>query len=141
LKASTDRRAKLERTFSRSKEIKMFKNRFVLIVALLSLMLVSLAVSGPISRSSDPASLNGFSRPVFVPETDNLSDYAQRHPELRVPAGKVDMTDYFARHPDLRGGFTANVDTAVERVSLDECFDVSLSEVAACRAASQAPIP
>jgi hypothetical protein len=44
LKASNDRRAKPVRTFLRSKEIKMFKNRLTLIAAVLLVLFVSLAV-------------------------------------------------------------------------------------------------
>jgi|SRR5690349_19341430 len=51
------------------------------------------------------------------------------------------LANYYQGHPQLRGGSTRTVETASEVAPIDECFDVSLSEVAACREASQAPAP
>ena len=53
----------------------------------------------------------------------------------------TDLAEYYQSHPELRGGLTRTVETASEVTPLDECFDVSLSEVAGCREASQAPSP
>ena len=51
------------------------------------------------------------------------------------------LAQYYQSHPELRDGLTRTVETASEVAPIDECFDVSLSEVAACREASQAPAP
>jgi hypothetical protein len=40
-----------------------------------------------------------------------------------------------------RGGAEESTDIALDRAPLDQCFDVSLSEVTACHEASQAPSP
>ena len=83
----------------------MFKNRFVLIVALLSVLMVTVAVSRSFSGATKPAGINEPESPVIVPVTgaDDFSDYYQRHRELRSAAGtSVDTTDYFFRHPELR---------------------------------------
>jgi hypothetical protein len=49
----------------------------------------------------------------------------------------TDLAEYYQRHPELRGGLIRAVETASEVAPIDECFDVSLSEVAACREANQ----
>jgi hypothetical protein len=78
LNASKDRRANFlqeerlhlrERKFSRSKEIKMFKNRFVLIPAALSMLMVTLAVSRPFSKPPKTVDLSLPPRPVILPVT------------------------------------------------------------------------
>ena len=51
----------------------------------------------------------------------------------------TDLAEYYQSHLELRGGLARTVETASEVAPIDECFDVSLSEVAACREASQAP--
>jgi len=48
-----------------------------------------------------------------------------------------DYLDYYQRHSELRELSDEDLTTT----PLDECFDVSLSEVAACREASQASAP
>ena len=53
----------------------------------------------------------------------------------------TDLAEDYQSHPELRGGLTRTVETASEVAPIDECFDVSLSEVVACREASQAPAP
>ena len=83
----------------------MFKNRFVLIVAVLSILMVTVAVSRSFSGNTKLDGINEPPRPVIVPMTgaDNFSDYYQRHPELRSAAEiAVDTTDYFFRHAELR---------------------------------------
>ena len=102
----------------------MFKNRFVLITIVLSILLVTVAVSSPLSSTSEFANLSWPPRPVNVPGTGNSQ-----------------FPDYFLRHTELRSGFTESIDIASDPAPLDECFDVSLSEVAACREASQSPSP
>lgn len=104
----------------------MFKNRFLIVLGLLSMLLVATAVSRPFLNVQESR------RPVMIPLTNadyfsdyfqrhterasNLqdmviprtsssesADYFQRHPELSAPAGiEVDITDYFVRHPELR---------------------------------------
>ena len=51
------------------------------------------------------------------------------------------LAHYYQSHPELRDGLTKTVETASEVAPIDECFDVSLSELAMCREASQAPAP
>lgn len=77
----------------------MFKNRFLIVLGLLSTLLVATAVSRPFLNVQESP------RSVMIPLTDAnyFSDYFQRHPELSTSAGTaVDMTDYFVRHPELR---------------------------------------
>ncbi len=52
----------------------MFKNRFVLILAALSVLLLTLAVSRPFSRPSKTVDLNQSPRPVVVPVTGPEAD-------------------------------------------------------------------
>jgi hypothetical protein len=73
------------------------------------------------------------------------SDFYQRHLEwagsIKNPVMSVtddsDYLDYYQRHSELRELSDEDLTTT----PLDECFDVSLSEVAACREASQASAP
>jgi hypothetical protein len=101
------------------KETKMRKNRFLLVLGVISLLLVTLAVSKPFSGAS-PERLNEATdfhqrhpdwtwkigdQEAVTPLAGDLafSDYYPRHPELRIPVEiVVDTTDYFIRHPDLR---------------------------------------
>jgi hypothetical protein len=105
----------------------MFKNRFILIVAVLSLLLVTLAVSRPFSKApaSDLEGANDFyqrhpdwnaeAASAVIPVTGAIdlsdyylrleamksadaSDYILRHPELRIVSTKADTSDYFLRH-------------------------------------------
>jgi hypothetical protein len=105
----------------------MFKNRFILVLGVLSLLLVTMAVSNPFSSAS-PASREGASdfyqrhpdwtwavndQSAIVPVTGDAAfpDYYQRHPELRIPVeASVDMTDYYFRHPELRTSTTKSID-------------------------------
>ena len=141
----------------------MFKNRFLLIVAVLSLLLVTMAVSRPFSNASTSADLSWPQRPVIIPVTgaNSLSDYHERHPDLSASAestansnddffqrypgqwvsraagvavpvtGSSAAPDYFQRHPALN---------ASANVPVDECVDVSMGELAACRRSVQTPI-
>ncbi|HEX6034601.1 MAG TPA: hypothetical protein VFY83_09220 [Anaerolineales bacterium] len=85
----------------------MFKNRFLLLLDVLSLLLVAMAVSRPFPKSPKSANLSWPPRPVIIPGTgvNDLSDYRERHPELRasvVPVtGNSEASDYFQRHPNL----------------------------------------
>jgi hypothetical protein len=95
-------------------ETKMFKNRFILVIGVLSLVLVTMAVSNPksnVSIAADQEASDFHQRhpdwqwaasdqKAIVPLTGEAAfpDYAQRHPELRVSlADAVDTTDYFIR--------------------------------------------
>jgi hypothetical protein len=57
------------------------------------------------------------------------------------------MSEYYQKFTETeaqnlqRGRAAESTDIALDRAPLDECFDVSLSEVAACREASQVPSP
>jgi hypothetical protein len=146
----------------------MFKTRFTLIAAMLAVLLVSLAFSSPIASDPEAVDTSWPSRPDYshLDEKPVLSvsneDYYQRHPELR-PAEEsavdttdyffrhlelqastsflADTSDYFVRHPELRSDLTASVETTSDGAPLDECFDVPVSELTACREASQSPSP
>ena len=52
----------------------MFKNRFALILAMLSMLLVTLAVSRPFSKPSKTVDLSQSPRPVVVPVTGPEAD-------------------------------------------------------------------
>ena len=70
----------------------MNKNRIILIVGLLSVLLVAMAVSRPFSDITTAMESNGLS-------ANKLSDYYQRQAELNasVSAG---TSDFFQRHPE-----------------------------------------
>ena len=98
----------------------MFKNRFILVLGVISLLSVTMAVSYPRSNASSAAEqVNRGSflqhpewrwrttnQNVVIPLTGNndaaFPDYYQRHPELTVPAILgLTASDYFQRHPEL----------------------------------------
>ncbi len=114
----------------------MFKNRFNLILGVILLMLATLAVSRPFSQAP-------------VPGAAAANDFYQRHPDWKIgiQAGVFSMTppleasDYFQRHPELSSGPKGSARGTSGRDPLDECFDVSLSDAAACRAASESTSP
>lgn len=74
------------------------------------------------------------------------SDYYLRHPELRISAALATYIagDFYLRHPE----WASNVQNATIPVTgisaagapLDECIDVSIGELAACRSAAQTPV-
>ena len=141
----------------------MFKNRFILITAVLFVLLVSIAISNPFSKPPTPTDLSWPPRPVIIPMTGanelsdyyqrhsersisagsavDVSDYYMRHPELRIPTESIDLSDYYQRHSELRDIAAESADAALSRPPHDECFDVSISEVADCREASQSTFP
>lgn len=97
----------------------MFKSRFILVLAVLSLVLTTMAVSNPFSGASpaiDQGATDFYQRHpdwtwaindqnAVIPVTGDSAfpDYHQRHPELSGPREiSVDTTDYFFRHPELR---------------------------------------
>ena len=88
----------------------MFKNRFILVLGVLSLLLVTMAVANPRTNASLAASdfhqrhpewqwVNGAQNAVIpVTGISAAPDYYQRHPELRISlADALDTTDYFMR--------------------------------------------
>ena len=96
----------------------MFKNRFLLVLGVISLLSVTMAISYPRSNSSstaDQAASDFYQRHpdwtwaindqnAVIPLTGDSAfpDYYQRHPELSVPVEiSVDTTDYYFRHPEL----------------------------------------
>jgi hypothetical protein len=96
----------------------MFKNRFILVIGVLSLVLVTMAVSNPksnVTLAADHGASDFHQRhpnwqwvasdqKAIIPLTGNAAylDYYQRHPELRVSlADTLDTTDYFIRLSSL----------------------------------------
>jgi hypothetical protein len=96
----------------------MFKNRFLLAVGVISLLLVTMAVVYPQSSASltaDQTDSDFYQRHpdwtwavndqnASIPVTGDAAfpDYYQRHRELSAPAEiSADTTDYFFRHPEL----------------------------------------
>lgn len=93
----------------------MFKNRFILVLGVLSLVLVTMAVSNPksnVSFAADQGASDFHQRhpdwkwvasdqKTIISSTGDAAfpDYHQRHPELSVPVEtSVDTTDYYFRH-------------------------------------------
>ena len=88
----------------------MFKNRFLLVLGVVSLLLISMAISSfrstaaPVNKeaASDfyqrhPDWTGSSSAPVAV-----YPDYFQRHPELvAASVSGAGASDYFERHPEL----------------------------------------
>jgi len=107
----------------------MFKNRFLLVLGVISLLSVTMAVSYPRSNASSAAEpvtrgsdqqhpewrWRTTNQNVVIPLTGNndaaFPDYYQRHPELSVPAVLgLTASDYFQRHPELTAPAEASVD-------------------------------
>jgi hypothetical protein len=88
----------------------MFKNRFRLVLGLISLAVVSLAISSFRSNGSlsDLEAASDFYQRhpdwtwmVHNPAVD-FPDYFQRHPERTIPSTlEMGASDYFQRHPEL----------------------------------------
>ena len=86
----------------------MFKNRFILVIGVISLVLVTMAVSNPKSN-------------VSLAADQGASDFHQRHPDWTwasndqnsvIPVtGISDSPDYYQRHPELRTSVVDVVDT------------------------------
>lgn len=86
----------------------MFKNRFLLVLGVISLLLVSMAVSRPSSNTAKSANLSWPARPIILPasQMSNLSDYYQRHTawtsnyqKASIPVTSVGAAlYYFQRH-------------------------------------------
>jgi hypothetical protein len=95
-------------------ETKMFKNRFLFVLGVISLLSVTMAVSYPRSTASQAASdfhqrhpnwtwtVNSQNAVIPVTGDSAFPDYAQRHPELSVsPIIGLGASDYFQRHSEL----------------------------------------
>jgi hypothetical protein len=110
------------------KEIKMFTNRFLIVICVISLLLVTLAVSSP-RPSTSFAPAQGASdfhqrhphwtwvvnrQNAVIPLTGDSAfpDYFQRHPELSAPSVLgLGASDYFQRHPELSIPLESSIDT------------------------------
>jgi hypothetical protein len=105
----------------------MFKNRFLLILGVISLLLVTMAVAYPGSKDSlaaDQAASDFYQRhpdwtwavndqKAVIPVTGDLAfpDYYQRHRELTaLSIIGLGAPDYFQRHPELTLSGGASVD-------------------------------
>jgi len=100
----------------------MFKNRFLVVIGVISLLLVTIAVSSPLSNTSlatDQGASDFYQRHpdwIWTVRNGNVdssasSDYFQRHPELTVPSILgLGASDYFMRHPELTLSADASVD-------------------------------
>jgi hypothetical protein len=108
----------------------MFKNRFLVVIGVISFLLVTLAVSSPRSHASPTANFipsdlyqqhpewwwRTTNQNVGIPLTgssdDAFPDYYQRHPELTAPSILgLGASDYFQRHPELSAPVERSVDT------------------------------
>ena len=105
----------------------MFTNRFILVLGLLSLLLVTVVVSKPISNAT-PERINeatdfyqrhpGWTWAIdieraSIPATgaSAFPDYYQRHLELSMsPIVGLGASDYFQRHPELIAPAEAFID-------------------------------
>jgi hypothetical protein len=113
----------------------MFKNRFILGLGVMSLLLVTMAVSKPFSNASPTvlAGANDFyqrhtdwtsmnNQAVAAPVAAPANDFYQRHPDWTwasniqaavIPVtGGMDLSDYFLRHPELIPSTGVTIDTS-----------------------------
>jgi hypothetical protein len=74
----------------------MFKNRFLLVLSVFSLLLVTMAVSRPFSSAS-------------VSSIEGANDFYQRH---RNWNRNLEASDYYERHPELSESATSMADIA-----------------------------
>ena len=108
-------------------ETKMFKNRFLLVLGVISLLSVTMAVSYPRANASSTAdqaatdfyqrhrdwtwAINDQNASIPVTGESAFPDYYQRHRELSVsPIIGLGASDYFQRHPELIAPAEASVD-------------------------------
>ena len=105
----------------------MFKNRFLLVLGLISLLSVTLAVAYAPPNAPRPVdqgasdfyqrhpdwvwTIKGQNAVIPVTGASAFPDYFQRHPELTVPSIlSLDASDYFMRHPELSAAADISVD-------------------------------
>jgi hypothetical protein len=74
----------------------MFKNRFLLVLGVFSLLLVTMAISRPFSNAS-------------VPTIEGPNDFYQRHRDWNR---NLEASDYYERHPEFSGSAASIVDIA-----------------------------
>jgi hypothetical protein len=103
---------------NKEKETKIFKNRFLLVLGVISILSVIMAGSYARPITSLPADLAGSDfyqrhpnwtwvvndQNAAIPVTSDSAfpDYHQRHPELSVSSIiGLGSSDYFQRHPEL----------------------------------------
>ena len=82
----------------------MNKNRFILILSLLSGLLATMAVSRPYASIPTAEKLNGPPRPAMFSAVDSmlLSDYHER--QAALARNSVDLAnDFYQRHTDWAG--------------------------------------
>ena len=90
----------------------MFNNRFLLILGVFSLLLVTMAVSHPfssVSVSPIEGANDFYQRHTNWDRNFEDSDYFERHPEWTVSVqnvairltGMFETSDYFQRHPEF----------------------------------------
>jgi hypothetical protein len=105
----------------------MFKNRFLLVLGLISILSVTLAVSYVRPNAARPVdqgasdfyqrhpywtwTVKGQNGVIPITGASAFPDYFQRHPELTVPSILgLDASDYFMRHPKLSASANVSVD-------------------------------
>jgi hypothetical protein len=104
----------------------MFKNRVLVVIGVISLLMVTMAVAAPHSNASlvtDQGASDFYQRhPEWtwavndqnvIPLTGDVAfpDYYQRHRELSLSAVRgLGASDYFQRHPELTAPAEASVD-------------------------------
>ena len=123
----------------------MFKNRFLLVLGVFSLLLVTMAVSRPFSNStvSNIEGANDFYQRhrnwdrnlegsdyierhpnrSATPIVDLSGDFALRHPDWTLSpsnavipvTGSFEASDYFLRHPELRTPATIDLSDYLQR--------------------------
>jgi hypothetical protein len=105
----------------------MFNNRFLVVIVVISLLSVTLAVSGPRHKPAPVADQVGSDfyqrhqdwtwtirdqNAIFVTSDSVFPDYYQRHLELRNRAILgLTASDYFQRHPELSASVERSIDT------------------------------
>jgi len=105
----------------------MFNNRFLVVIGVISLLSVTLAVSGPRQKPAPVANQAGSDfyqrhqdwtwtirdqNAIPVTGVSAFPDYYQRHLELRnrvIPG--MTASDYFQRHPELINPVEGSIDT------------------------------
>ena len=94
----------------------MFKNRLIVVLGALSLVLVTLGFSQPFTKAATPEELRWPPRAVIpVIGLSGSSDYFQRHAELRAYVARLTDTtgDFYLRHPE----WTVNMQNAAVPVT------------------------
>lgn len=105
----------------------MFKNRFILVVGVLSVLLFTMAVSKPSSnvsltnrntandfyqRHTDWTAMSNNGRVASSGLTIDMMRYRTRNQNLSSAAKSTDLSDYYLRHPELRVSTNATIDTS-----------------------------